>query len=304
MDRRTTVEVTFTQAKNAGLEHRHAKLADQLRGMRRARGIKSGDVARRCAWDAAKMSRIERGQQFPTENDINALLDALDISDEEASTTREQWQSLRMDVMQIIERLKHGIAPVQRDHLDDEDTATRISEFVPTLIPGLLQTAPYARGIFQLAYDFHGIVSDIDNAVRLRIARQQILYDGKPVDIVFDERVIWTPPPSVTRAEMAAQLEKIRDLSASLSATVRIAILPIGMIMPTLPLNGYTIRESDTGTRVELETVSSAMTIENPHETDLYRKHFDILRAHAVSENELHQLISRAIQYYTAEAHN
>ena len=70
-----------------------------------------------------------------------------------------------------------GLRPHQ-DELADLDAKTRLFRaFEPTFIPGLLQTAEYARARF--ARGHHACSrcpNDIDEAVRARVRRQEMLY--------------------------------------------------------------------------------------------------------------------------------
>ncbi len=76
-----------------------------------------------------------------------------------------------------------------------------------TILPGILQTADYARAVFSLNADLLPGQADIENAVRARMHRQAVLYDGtrryrvliwEPAlyELICDREVCW--PPSST----------------------------------------------------------------------------------------------------------
>ncbi|MFB6778976.1 helix-turn-helix domain-containing protein [Streptomyces sp. NPDC056352] len=72
-----------------------------------------------------------------------------------------------------------------------EANATRIKEYAPLLIPGLLQTEPYARAVFR-AYQPTAEEDVIDDLTAIRLARAHLLSDPTTplVWAVLDEAVL------------------------------------------------------------------------------------------------------------------
>jgi hypothetical protein len=82
----------------------------------------------------------------------------------------------------------------QREIGELEKEATSICVFQPTMVPGLLQIADYARRVMG-----HGNLSDqadIDAAVQKRLERQTILYDQTKRFVLLTEIALrWRPGP-------------------------------------------------------------------------------------------------------------
>src|SRR6266498_5415335 len=91
------------------------------------------------------------------------------------------------------------------------------------VVPGLLQTAEYARARFAQGVRLHKVPDDVDEAVRLRVQRQEILYrPDKRFHFVLTEAALRNRlcPVDV----MLAQLDRLVALSAL--RNVRLGIIP------------------------------------------------------------------------------
>lgn len=290
--------VTVTQTRRAGLGRRHAMLADNLRRLRIAKGLKASVVARMCGWDNAQQSRIERAQKVPTDNVIVKLLAALDVPPGETERIRADWQSLRVEVLRAVDRFREGAAAVQQEHRDAEADAVRIREFFPVLIPGLFQTPGYARAIFRILYGFLDVEKDIEAAVRKRMDRQKVLGTGKPIEIVMSESVLYATPKGLSRQDMRAQVERVLEISER-HPHVHIGVIPIHTEFDLLAMNGYTLRETSTATgQVVVEALSTTLKIDHPEDVSLYDRHFDRLLDGAACGRQARSLLDAAIAHY------
>lgn len=132
-----------------------------------------------------------------------------------------------------------------------ERLALTFREYEPLAIPGLLQTAEYARHIFRVD------VADLDvaEAVVARLERQTILYDEQHrFEFVIHEAALrWRVGPA---AMQAAQMDRIRQV-ATLS-NVQVGIIPIDLAAPYLALPPLVILEGmgDDTDLVLVETMS------------------------------------------------
>lgn len=91
------------------------------------------------------------------------------------------------------------------------------------VVPGLLQTANYARAMLEFWFDFLEIRNDLDEALTARMARQPVLYNpGKTFAIILEEAVLYTRfGVSETLAE---QLDRL--LSVTGMPNVSLGIVP------------------------------------------------------------------------------
>ena len=103
---------------------------------------------------------------------------------------------------------------------DREAAARRIRVCQLTMVPGLLQTAEYARQLMPQVDVFNKI--DHAASVAARMDRQKLLYEeGRRFEFLIAEHALqWSPGPGV----MPAQLDRLVSLSTL--ASVEIAVLP------------------------------------------------------------------------------
>jgi len=70
------------------------------------------------------------------------------------------------------ELLHDDVTHLQHEAQHRERDAVAVSNYQPTIVPGLLQTPEYARAVLEL-----GRTRDVDAAVATRIERQQLLHE-------------------------------------------------------------------------------------------------------------------------------
>lgn len=100
-----------------------------------------------------------------------------------------------------------------------EQEAMMIRWFEPLLVPGLLQTADYARAVL---LDMVGHPPDVaERKLQIRLQRQAILdRPGARLDFVLDRAVLNRDLPAALRAD---QIRHLRDVGARPNVRVHIA---------------------------------------------------------------------------------
>ncbi|MGW3468669.1 Scr1 family TA system antitoxin-like transcriptional regulator, partial [Saccharopolyspora sp. NPDC000995] len=79
----------------------------------------------------------------------------------------------------------------QQRSFDSERAATCIRNIEFGVVPGLLQTADYARTVFRTYAELLQVPdSDIEASVRVRMQRQQVLYQGKDIEIIVSQHAL------------------------------------------------------------------------------------------------------------------
>lgn len=279
----------------ATYQRERRRLAVRLRTLRKEAGFSGNRLAAHLGWVQSKVSKIETAKQLPTEDDIQQwasavgapggvveeLLSVLERARVEYATWREHY------------RAAGGASGKQADALALEAQATRIAEFQPALIPGLVQTAEYAQELLHLPSGpgaFGADEPDIDRMVAIRMQRQQqALYTrGKRVQIVVLEAALRSRLCSADA--LAGQLDRL--LAVAGLPALELGIIPFDAQIPVFPLTGFAIFDDDL---VLIETLTGEQQLNEPDEINLYRRFFDLLRGAAHHGREAVVIVQRAL---------
>lgn len=137
------------------------------------------DVAERLDQTTNWLYRIENAKAAkPRTLDVEALLNLYNMSDPEVRRELIQWAKAA--------RTK-GWWTSYKGILADkfaglEDAATTVREFSPIVVPGLLQTADYARAVFSGAHP-RATSQELDQRVAARMKRREILAREEAPDL-------------------------------------------------------------------------------------------------------------------------
>jgi transcriptional regulator with XRE-family HTH domain len=242
-------------------------------------------------WPQSKISKIENGRQMPTEDDITAWAGACCATEQE----NEELLGLLAEVHALHrdwrQRIRTGQTAIQRDYDALAHDATVIRNAETACIPGLLQTAAYARCLIaQNArhYATSETQAEIDTATAERMRRQQVLYDTtKTFEFVITETVLrlLLCPADV----MLAQLDRLLALIGMPNLTL--AIIPFGVPLRVAPQHGFILFDD----LAIVETFTSEAIHRGP-EAATYARIMDDLREEAVTDEPARQLIVKAIQ--------
>jgi transcriptional regulator with XRE-family HTH domain len=277
-------------------EKRRLEFADELRILRTQAGLSGKDLAGMAGWHPSKVSKIENGKQDATDSDVVQWLEAVGASESVASHMRDRLREIRIAANTWKRQLRTGHKQRQDYSLDIESTVSTIRVFELIVVPGLVQTAEYARHIFITAAEFQETPLDTEDAVRIRIERQRALYDNaKRIELLMAESSLryFVCPPEV----MVAQIDRLLALWGL--PTMRLGIIPLDTRLPTVPTNGFWI----VGNTVLIETVDSEINTDSPADVQTYNKLADMLWSVAVEGNEARQILVRS-STAIAQAHN
>ena len=265
-------------------------LAERLYGARRAAGLTGARLAADLGWAPSKVSKIENGNQTPTADDIRAwtavcgqpeaageLLDML----ADVQTVSRRWK----------QRTRGGLDGVQADILELEAATTRLAEFQPGMVSGLLQTADYARESLHLPcgpLSFGADEDEIERLVNIRMQRQQqALYEhGKQVQVIMLEGALRCRVVSVPT--LAGQLDRLAGITGL--ATLELGIIPFGAAVPIFPLGGFRLHDD----LVFVESIIGEHQLAEADDVMRYEKYMGLLRESAVTGDEARRLITAA----------
>jgi len=270
------------------------RLGQELRGIREQTGLSGNQFAKRLGWHQTRVSKIELGQQFPTEEDIRAwvgaagdtgavtrLLALRDAAQMAYRTFRQQYRDAG------------GAAGRQADIAAMEAMAGTIGHFEPAIIPGRLQTFGYALETLRLPSgpaSWGASEEEIQLAAQTRVERQQqILYDkSKRIRVVLLESVLHTRLCSPDT--MYGQLDRLLSLDGLPS--LELGIIPFGVQVPVFPLSGFIVYDDHL---VIVETLTGEQQLSDHAEVSRYVEWLDLLRGAAVTGAGARPLIRRAL---------
>lgn len=249
------------------IERQQLALADSLKRLRKQAAYQNAkDFADAIGWQASKVSRIETGTTLPGDSDLVAWLDIVAAPDEVAVHLRDELRDLRIARANWRRRLlRGGHAPEQKQLADLERAAARIEMVDFFLVPGLVQTADYARAVFTAAAAMHDTPQDTEAAIRARIQRQDVLYDSaKQIDVLIGESALRYPVADP--AVLVAQIVRLDSLIGL--PNVRLGVIPLGVRLPVITLHGYMTIDD----QVIVEINHSDVTVTDEADVALYRQ--------------------------------
>jgi len=151
-----------------------------------------------------------------------------------------------------------------------EEAASVIRTYEVQFVPGLLQTARYARSVFQLGQP-DATEDEIEERVHVRLQRQERLTrkDGPRLWAVVDEAAIKRPigGPEIMRE----QLEHLREVSTLPNITLQ--VMPFRFGMHAAEGGAFTILrfpESDLSDVVYVEQLWGALYLDKREDIDPY----------------------------------
>jgi transcriptional regulator with XRE-family HTH domain len=252
------------------------QLASKLLELRRRAGLSGADLARRLSTNQPRVSRIETGRSIPSVDDVRAWAEATQATPEEVAELGDLVRRLATETTswRILHRL--GLTQRQREIAELERAAIAISTFQPTMVPGLLQVADYARRV--MAQGNPSSQADLAGAVAQRIERQAVLYDQtKRFEFIITEGALrWRPgPPEL----MVAQLDRL--ISVASLPNVSLGVLMLEQEAPDAYLHPFVIFELDDEELVTVETLSAELQVNEPQEVAVYRRTLERYRGAA-----------------------
>jgi hypothetical protein len=170
-------------------------------------------------WSPSKVIRIERGDVSVSTNDLKALLDYYGVKDQK-----------RINELLALAKSSRGtsfydqygdiVMPGFKEYLAYEASASVIRQYDPLLMPGLLQTEEYARGIFTGMAQFGA--ERADRLWALRQHRQDTVNREDPPETLYvvDEAALRRHVGG--RNTMRRQLERLKEFATEAHISIRV----------------------------------------------------------------------------------
>jgi hypothetical protein len=181
-----------------------------------------------------------------------------------------------------------------KDWIDAEEHARVIRWWEALLIPGLLQTADYARELFR-AWQTIEDADLVERNVSLRLDRQGVFDRSHPPTLiaVIDESVLWR---RIGNAEiMRTQLEYLMDMSSRPNIAVHIVPATVGAHAGLLGAFIVADLESDSSKVIYLETPDQGLISDAPSLATKILGAFERVRSEALPKGASRELIQRVV---------
>jgi transcriptional regulator with XRE-family HTH domain len=258
---------------------------------RRLRELRAGQTQRELAallgWPQAKVSKLETGRQTATPDDLTSWAQATGHP-QTAEELLARLQGLETHTRSWRRQLRAGHRPVQDVLTIEYEQTAEFRAWQGALIVGILQTPDYARNIFARYAELQQSPRDIEDAVRARVRRQELLYQpGRTFHVLMWEAALHAgvAPPNV----LAAQLDRLASVIGL--DTVRLGIIPFGAQFAIPPANGFWLYDDRLAI---VEEWHAELWLNDAETVSLYRRVWDTLDKSAVYGTQARRLIARA----------
>jgi transcriptional regulator with XRE-family HTH domain len=269
-------------------------LGKRLRELRTTAGITGRALAESLSWPASKVSKLENGRQTPTAQDIRDWTQITGCGSK-AEALLASLHTLEIQHAEWQRQLRGGLRPHQHQLAEIDARTSLFRVFEPATIPGLLQTAEYARARFAEGVLLFGTPNDVDHAIRTRMQRQELLYRrDKRFHFVVTEAALRYRRSSLE--VQLAQLDRLMSLSAL--PNVKLGVIGFETQFVVGPWHAFWLRDDK---RVTIETFSAELNLAQPQEIELYAGIFEQMAAVASYGRSARAIITRVIDELVAE---
>jgi transcriptional regulator with XRE-family HTH domain len=259
-----------------------ARLGEELKRLRVLAGLSGSQIAQAVGVSQSTVSRIERGDSVPSAVEVNAWADAARLGEERRMLVLSLAEAAVNEVITHRERLAGGLAAIQDSVHDLERTARTLRHFQPGTVPGLLQTAEYARRILTFADPS----ADIGQAVAARMARQGLLYEAdRSFEFLLTESALrYRPGPEDV---LTAQLDHLAAVVTLNS--ISFGVIPVNAEMHAIIRCAFIIYEDRIDDRPPfafVETPHASLSASDPADVAVYQSQLEAFRSSAVYGTE------------------
>ncbi|MGP2439147.1 helix-turn-helix domain-containing protein [Streptomyces sp. JW3] len=243
-------------------------------------------LAQRLGWQQSKVSKLENGRQTPTDADLRAWAGATG----QPAVSAELCARLKGFESQIRSwqrQLAAGHRPVQDTWNTLVAESRTLHMWESSTVSGMLQTADYARNIFERYAEMHRSPRDTEEAVRARMKRQEWLYrPGRQLRLLMWEGVLWARV--CPRDVLAAQLDRLLGVVGM--GTVHLGIVPLDAALRLPPANAFCVLDDRLAV---VEDWHAELWLDDAETIALYRRVWDTFAEAAVFGAEAQQVIAR-----------
>ncbi|WP_328433143.1 helix-turn-helix domain-containing protein [Streptomyces sp. NBC_00425] len=238
-------------------------------------------------WTKSKVSKLENGRQTAGAEELRAWAQATGQPDAYAGLLA-QLRGFESHIRSWRRQLSAGHRPVQEAITAEHDRTKVLTIWENNLVPGMLQTADYARHVLTRHANLMQSPRDTEDAVRARIRRQEGLYEpGRKYRVMMWEGALYALvcPPSV----LAAQLDRLTSVIGL--DTLELGVVPFSASLKIYPGNGFWVYDDR---RVVVEDWHAELWLDNADSVATYLRVWSTLRESAAYGADAQNVISRA----------
>jgi transcriptional regulator with XRE-family HTH domain len=275
------------------------QLGRYLRELRNKQRLTVRAAAEKLEWSEAKIWRIETGQTSLRSLDVEAVCRIYgapaDLTEALMGLAKETkakgwWQAYG------------DLVPEWFDvYIGLEEAASSISTYESELVPGLFQSADYARTVIKAGHHEES-EEEIDRRVRLRMERQALVRrvtSPPQLRVTLNEGILRRPVGGP--AVMVGQLNQLAETAELPNVSLRVVPFGAGMhqglltgpfVVLRFPLNADG-RDSEPPT-LYADSITGALYLDKPHEIERYDSAFESIWNTSLDETRSRQLIHQA----------
>lgn len=259
-----------------------------VRFHREKAGVSRNELAKRICKSLSLVQAIEQGDRAATDQvtaDIDAALD------------------LGGALVQLREEMADGLGYQAypswfQEWLSYEQEAKRLRWFAPLLVPGLLQTADYAKAVFRTRF---GITDDeIEELVAARLKRQQILDREHPPKlwVIMDEAILHRAAGGAH--VMREQLRQLWEMTHRPNVSFQIIPASVG-VHEGLRAGGFAVADIDAAPIVGYqETASQGQFVDHDEHVKALCDSWDTLVREALPWKASQSLLEEVSESWTS----
>ena len=269
-------------------------LGSQLRMLREVKGITREEAGYAIRASGSKISRMELGRVSFKERDVTDLLKLYGVDEDETATlvalaiqaNSPGWWHKYGDVLPDWFQVYVGL----------EEAASLIRLYEVQFVPGLLQTADYARAVVRLGQP--GAAPEaIERRISLRMGRQELLTKpgGPRLWAIVDEAALRRPLGG--KEVMRAQLEQL--ILATEEPQVTLQVMPFRSGGHAAEAGAFTIMrfpEPDLPDVVYLEQLTSALYLDKRDDVEKYTEVMERLSVESESPERSVDILSGMLE--------
>jgi transcriptional regulator with XRE-family HTH domain len=271
---------------------RRRRLAIELKKLREDNKLTCQQVGDALDWSGSKVNRFETGQGRVQPSDIDALCRFYETPDglrellmdlAKSSKTRGWWHA-------------HGDAVPSwfSVYVGLEQAASSLRAYECEIVPGILQTADYAREL-HIATTAPS-PDEVERVIAVRMERQALLTSAAPPDLwaIVHESALRHVIGSAK--VMHQQFERMLEMSRLKNVTLQVLPFDAGSYPAVGAFTILGFPDQEDPDVVYREGITDAVYLERENDIARYTKAFDNLRALALSPRRSMTLIRQAMQ--------